>query len=271
MASNFDERSFLRPPGPYGPAGEIVPESQRVQAVGAGELAYGALLGMVEEGYSYLPVRDETEILGMVSAMGVLRRLLDDPVVRARLQEMPVGSLTEPAVFVGLHEWVDTQLDWGNDQAALVGTPQDLRGIITYADLLRRVHDFSAAFLVLSEIESQFRFLFATLFPFERWRDRIHAALRARSKQPDGGPMPQAIGDMTFWHYMALVDAPGFAEALRPHSAKTTIWLSRQTDTVRQIRNDVMHFRRRIDGQAIEKLQQLRDELGWILASVRKG
>jgi len=269
MAGDQDERFSFRPPGPYGPAGEIVPERQRVQAVGSQEVALEALQGMVDEGYSYLPVKDDGEVRGSVSAMGVLRRLLDDPLVRERLQALAVGSFAERAVFVGVDEWVDTQLDWCEDQAALVGTPRDLRGIITYSDLLRRLHDFSEAFLVISEIESQFRALYGALFPFECWREPIHATLRQRSSSPEGGRLPEKLEDLTFWHYATLVDADEFAARLRPHAMKSTAWLSQQTHTARLIRNDVMHFRRRIDRSAIEKLQQLRNELGHILQSAR--
>jgi len=105
MASDQDERFLFRPPGPYGPAGEIVPERQRVQAVGSQEVALEALQGMVDEGYSYLPVKDDGEVRGIVSTGDQRGRTIGFPTANVGVE--PGTCLPADGVYAGVHRRPD--------------------------------------------------------------------------------------------------------------------------------------------------------------------
>jgi CBS domain-containing protein len=247
-----------------------VPQGQKVAVVHEADGLPDALERMIESGFSYLPVTRQGCVVGVVSVHGALRSLLEDPRVRQILQERAIGAIMKTPNFVGPSEWVDDQFDWCNDEAALVGSPEQVHGIITAADLLQRLHDFSAAFLQLSEIEANYRAIYSHVFPWKEWQARIHRCIRNRSTQGESQYMPTSVSDMTYWHYEALLLDKETGAQLERYCMKSLDWMARKTAEARYIRNDTMHFRRKIDPGALEKLQQLNRELVAIVASIRE-
>lgn len=266
----MSEHAPFRATGPYGPAKEIIPKSQHLLAFPAQTNLLEALERLLDENYSQAPVVTNGEITGMLSLKQVVRGLLEDDAVRVRLAGMLVGAHIESAKFVPRDQWVDTQVDWLDDATALVGEPASVEGIITHADLLRRVHDFTRAFLEIAEIEAAYRHILESLCPLASWRaeyDRVFEALRREGKDLY---LPKDYKDFDHKHYEHVLRDVKFAELIQPHAHVHMSRLAEMAQSARFIRNDVMHFKRPVNPDMVEKLEQLREQLQLILKRIKQ-
>lgn len=84
-------------------------------------------------------MKDAAECLGVLRLFEVIRQLLLEQWFRDRLRNMPVGSHIDLSPrYVGPDEWVDVGFEWQGDDLALVGSPRDLRGMLTAIENLGR-------------------------------------------------------------------------------------------------------------------------------------
>jgi CBS domain-containing protein len=266
--SSADPLDAYRAPGPYGPAGEIVPKHQVLLQFEAHTSLREALERMLEEGYTLAPVCHHGRTVGVLSVQSALRQLLADPLVQAALTNRTAGEQIEGAVFVPAERWVDTDFDWQGDTAALVGDADRVLGIITHADLLRRVDDFARAFLVIAEIEMAFRMVLETLLPWSAWEPEYQRIFDAATNRTGDQYKPKKPDELTYWHYEMVLRDPRCQELLAPHVIVPCVRLAEMTKTARLIRNDVMHFRRPANGDMVENLERLRLQLQAALGSI---
>jgi CBS domain-containing protein len=250
-----------RAPGPYGPAGEIVPKHQVLLQFEAHTGLREALERMLEENYTLAPVTHHGRTVGVLSIQSALRQLLADPQVQSALANRTAGEQIEEAVFVPAERWVDTDFDWQGDTAALVGDADEVLGIITHADLLRRVDDFARAFLVIAEIEMAFRMVLEALLPWSSCEAEYQRIFDAATNRTGDQYRPKKPDELTYWHYEMVLRDTRAQELLAPHVIVPCIRLADMTKTARLIRNDVMHFRRPASGDMVENLERLRLQL----------
>lgn len=251
----------FRAPGPYGPAGEIVPKHQVLLGFDAGTSLMHALETMLEEGYSHAPVTHRGRTVGVLSLHSALRVLLAQPAIKAALSGQTAGEPLDSAVFVPEGRWVDTDFDWQGDTAALVGDAETVRGIITHSDLLRRVDDFARAYLIIAEIEMAFRLLLERLFPWATWESEFQRVFDASTTRTNDPFKPKRLEDFSYWHYEVILRDARFQMELANHVIVPCERLADMTKSARQIRNDVMHFKRPTDGDMVETLARLRLQL----------
>lgn len=268
--STDDTSSSFRPAGPYGPAGDIVPKHQVLLQLEAGSSLHEGLQRMLDEGFSLAPVSHRGLVVGALSLQSVVRQMLALPDVQVALAGHTAGEHIEAAVFVPPERWVDTDFDWQGDTAALVGKPEHVQGIITHADLLRRVDDFTRAFLIIAETELAIRKVLGELFPMTTWGPAFLRVFEASTSRLVDPYKPRSVEEFSYWHYEMVFRDAEFQKVLAPHVIVPCGRLADMTKKARHIRNDVVHFRRSADGDMVENLEVLRIQVLAILGSMER-
>jgi CBS domain-containing protein len=251
-------------PSPFGPARILVPENQQVICIPSSTAVSDALRKMIDANFSQLPVIDQNKrIVGVFSYRSLGERVyeLQDKIA---LSTLPVSECLEPAKFLGPDEYIDTSnaVDFYEDDYVIVGTPDDVLGILSVADVFIRLNDFAEAFVLLHETELGLRRLIEeNLGP-----EGVSAALEAintrnRQQRLHGRPL-MTIEDCEFHHYIDLVTSksnwPAFEKSF-PSATRELI--NRELFLVNDIRNDVVHFRRQITRADTVVLNRFRDRL----------
>lgn len=256
--------------GPYGPARAFVPKGQDIAWIDSKDTLLAALERLAEAGYSQAPVRHLGRCIGMLEVARVLKALLEDPRFRDLASAMPAGDLTSPPRFLGEDKWIDQNFDWLADDAALVGSPENLKGLITPSDVLRRVNDYTEAFSVIAEIEEISRALITLLFTEDEQRDLLPEVLRNSIKGGGTPFIPQKPDQFGFQHYSSLFAHVQLFSRIEPHCHWSRTKLEGELTRARYIRNDVMHFKRQAEPTEVERLRVLGNQLSEIERSVRE-
>ena len=197
---------------------------------------------MMTRRYSQLPVtQDMRRIDGMISWRSMGRvRASGEPCKFVRDCLDPVRILDQDAPFF---EAVDTITE---QEVVLVrGRDRKITGIVTTSDLSREYHQKAAPFLLLGEVEDRIRILI----------DRNLSDEIKDAKNPgDSKREIEEASDLTFGEYVRLLES-------RKNWKKLRLGIDRKLfiellDDVREVRNDVMHFRP--DSSEPENLDKVR-------------
>lgn len=204
---------------------------------------------MMTHRYSQLPVtQDMRRIDGMISWRSMGRaRARGDACEHVRDCLEPVRILDQDAPFF---EAVDTITD---EEVVLIrGTDRTITGIVTTADLSREYHEKAEPFLLLEEVEDRIRILIGR---------NLSAAEIRRVKDPaDDGREIEDVDDLTFGEYVRLLESPENWEKLRL-GIDRKLFVKLLND-VREVRNDVMHFRPdSSEPEDLDKVRMLRSLL----------
>jgi hypothetical protein len=137
-------------------------------------------------------------------------------------------------------------------QYVLVRDQGRITGIVTASDLSLQFQQLAEPFLLLREIENRIRLIIGDAFS--------PAELSGIPDPEDSGRAVSSIYDLTFGQYIRLLQNPD-------NWMKTNLSIDRaafcdQLDSIRKIRNDVMHFNP--DPMKAEDLQLLRDFLNFL-------
>lgn len=158
-----------RRPGPFGPARILLPEGQVVQTIRDVEPVASALERLADSGYDQLPVLDSSSrVVGVFSWKSFGRRLSEIYSLDVDFASLSVvhTELDQPQ-YLAPDTYVDTETDWKETDYALVGSPDNLFGVLTLTDIYGRLNDFAEAFVLIFEIEHEIRDLFRDLYSSE--------------------------------------------------------------------------------------------------------
>ena len=198
---------------------------------------------MIMHRYSQLPVtQNMRRIDGMISwrSMGRARasgRACEH--VRDCLE--PVRILDQDAPFF---EAVDTITE--REVVLVRGKNRKITGIVTTADLSREYHQKAEPFLLLEEVEDRIRALISGNLSDEEIK---------QARDPgDGEREIEGVDDLTFGEYVRLLGSRKNWDKLRLGIDRKL--LVKLLNDVREVRNDVMHFRP--DSSEPEDLDQVR-------------
>lgn len=198
---------------------------------------------MIMHRYSQLPVtQNMRRIDGMVSWRSMGRaRASGDACEHVRDCLEPVHILGQDAPFF---EAVDTITE--REVVLVRGKDRTITGIVTTADLSREYHQKAEPFLLLEEVEDRIRVLINRSFAAAEIK-------RAKISDDDTREIEDA-GDLTFGEYVRLLESRNNWKNLRLRiDRKVFVGL---LDDVREVRNDVMHFRP--DSSEPENLDKVR-------------
>lgn len=219
-----------------------------------------ALIRMMESNYSQLPVVDEQGYLtGIISEQSITRAYFyaNDSV---KLSTLPVHHCQTSAVTISPEADVFDVLGLLRDVAAVI-VVQNRKpiGLITYYDATHFFRNVSEGLMYVEDIEVMLRQYIESVFPDE---SKLNAALIhafGQSKQDPSQPYRQ-YEKMSFYDHMQFITHPQnwshFEAYLEP------VELFRQhMDQVRNIRNQLAHFRDELSPIQLHTLIHVRDWL----------
>jgi len=203
---------------------------------------------MLMHRYSQLPVtQDRRRIDGMVSWRSIGRvRARGDACehVRDCLESVRILDQDDP-----FFEAVDTIT---KEEVVLVRGKDRITGIVTTSDLSREYHQKAEPFLLLGEVEDRIRILISRNLSDEEIK-------KAKDPGDDTREIEDAA-DLTFGEYVRLLES-------RENWQKLRLGIDRKLfvgllNDVREVRNDVMHFRPdSSEPEDLDKVRMLRSLL----------
>lgn len=200
---------------------------------------------MLTRNYSQLPVtQNKRDIDGMISWRSIGRARVKGATcrfVRDCLEEIYV--LDQDAPFFKAVDAITER-----EVVLVLGRDRTITGIVTTADLSREYNRKAAPFLLLGEVEDRLRVLISNNLSIEEIK-------RARDPADDARKIEDA-SDLTFGEYVKLLESPENWEKLRL-SIDRKLFVELLNE-VREVRNDVMHFRPdSTEPENLDKVRQL--------------
>lgn len=227
--------------GPYGPAGSILDNDQKLVWVNEDDSLRDALTLLCAHRYLQTPALGGDRCVGVLGLINVLGRLLEEEPFKSALGARKVGDYLDlKPRYLDASAAIDEDIDWHHDGYSLIGNPKKVRGILTAADLLKRLRTHVEAFVLLEAIERDLRSLFDKLLPLPASRDLVLSAIDAK-----GFERPRKFGtyaDLTYGHYEAICHNDATFEHLDPACTWERKRLVNAIREVGGIRNRVVHF-----------------------------
>lgn len=246
----------------------VIPLDQQVVAVRPEVLAYEALQTMEENGFSQLPVVVGREVLGIFSyrsyAKAIVKHASSTPASQKfNPLELPVDECLEPADFARVS---DEFIKWfeyiDQNDAVLVGEPNRLQGIVTAMDILRYLYGVASPFVLIAETELALRALIRLGVDAATLVTCIKTCLADKY----GDNPPSSLEEMTFNDYVQIIGDGRNWQHFLPIFGGDRIRTRIKLEQLRDLRNDVFHFKREITTVDYEDLAALRD---WMLLKAR--
>ena len=277
--------------GPFGPAWALIPKDQQTLVLDGSTPASDAVERLVDNSFSQIPVADKTGIIiGVFSWKSFGKRVADLHATKIKPTELPIREAMEPARFIGREVYIDTETDWGDIDHILVGTDDDLLGILCIADVFGRLNDFAEAFVLLYEIEHEIRDLIHDVYDDGELAKVLEAMMASANRQAaevvdelkqvikERGTIPavgkairllcsggsrrlESLEDFTFAQYRTLICSEANWPSFEPVFDTIRELLDADFDKVNELRNIVFHFRRGITPKDTDCLRRFRDRL----------
>jgi CBS domain-containing protein len=245
----------------------LLPDGQVVLSVPPEMPAREALALMRQHGYSQLPVKQGDSVLGLFTYRAFALEVAKIGVANIDASSLPVEEFLEhekPA-YALLNDEFRSLIDILDERdSVLVGSSENLIAILAPMDVLRYLYSVANAFVLLEEIELALRALIQTVTKEEsvfRWC--VENALSAKYRERQS---PHCLENMTFDDYLALVRDGRNWQHFQAAFGGTRDRTRARLEPVRDIRNDVFHFRRELSVEDHERLSTCRD---WLLRCVR--
>jgi predicted transcriptional regulator len=245
----------------------ILPEDQSVRSVPPDTTAKNALGLMQEHGFSQLPVVEKNSVLGMFSYRAFALEVANsDP--KLDVNSLPVEDFLEhdkpeyarlSDEFRGLISTLDEK------DSVVVSGPEDLIAILTPMDVLRYLYSVANGFVLIEEIEVTLRALIREAVPDPETFSAC-VAMSLSSKYKDD-KLPQCVEEMTFEEYIGLLRDGRNWQHFHPVFGSTRDRVRGKLEPIRDLRNDVFHFRRELSAEDHQQLSVCRD---WLLRCSRK-
>jgi CBS domain-containing protein len=257
------------PSNPFHEVGSVFPGEVVIVSVTPQTHVGEALRVMLERRFSQLPVIENDEVLGVFSLWSLAQHLpLSTGIkVQTLLAEMEVGELMEQLPRVTVKDSIHailSQLE--RHDALLVDSPHGLQAVATSSDVLHYFYRVARPFILLQEIELSLRNLIELCAPGEKLKECIDRAL-AKSYEARKWTLPSNLKEMTFDDYRGIIvcsaNWPIF-EALLGHNRDL---VAARLERLRDIRNEVFHFRSDISLFDHQHLATSRD---WLLGKLKR-
>lgn len=148
------------------------------------------------------------------------------------------------------------------DDAILVGQPVNLQGVVTPMDVLNYLYKVAIPFVLLAEIELSLRKLLRVSVD----DDQLDECIRLTLKEKYGDDLPNSLEEMEFNDYIQIIGHGRTWPRFQYVFGRVGDWQRNRTrvdlERIRDLRNDVFHFRRELDPEDFDRLQECRS---WLL------
>jgi hypothetical protein len=223
---------------------------------------------MRERGFSQLPVKQGNSVLGLFTYRAFAMEVARAADTKIDMASLPVEEFLEheSLVYARLTDEFRNLIDvLDKNDSVVVSGPEDLIAIVTPMDVLRYLYSVANAFVLIEEIELALRSLIRAAAPSE---DLLRACIKnALSDKYQNAELPKRLEEMTFDDYVALLRDGRNWVRFGPVFGGTRERVRSRLEPVRDLRNDVFHFRRELSIEDHERLATCRN---WLLRCVRK-
>lgn len=246
----------------------VLPADQEILWVPPDMKAFDAIRLMKTHGFSQVPVKQGEEVLGIFSYRSFALETVILDLKRNKIDELPVEEFMQmvgPELFKHVTDEFAAIFDvLDRDGAALVGEPGRLRGIITAIDVLRYLYGVASPFVLLTEIEQSLRALIRRSVDEVTLNLCVQNSLKSIYKRPED--MPSRLEEMTFNDYVQVIGDGRNWERFVATMGGSRERTRAKLEEIRDLRNDVFHFKRTITPDDQSSLRRHRD---WILMRSR--
>ncbi len=241
----------------------VLPVDQKIISVVPETSVREALNLLSKHGFSQLPVMIEHEVLGLFSYRSFSQTLInlsnDTKSQIVNVGDMLVEDFIEQPTYARVTDefrsWFDA-ID--KRDAVLVGDPDRLQGIVTGMDILRHLYGVASPFVLIAEIELSLRALIRLAVN----PDELLACAKTCLKHYAEDGLPTDLEHMTFNDYVQIIGDGRNWGHFKPIFRGDRLRTRAKLEQVRDLRNDIFHFRREITVEDYETLSALRD---WML------
>jgi CBS domain-containing protein len=245
----------------------LMPKDQKLSMASPEMTVAEAVEEMRRCNYSQLPVAVGNVVLGVFSYRSLAARMLEMGLSGETAGGMPVDEFTEEWRFVHPSDGWESLLDLlDRKDGVLVGNRERVEGILTTMDALNYLYGIASPFVTLAEIELSLRRIIQACVDEDQWETCVQNCLTSKYR-PD--ELPSELSEMTFSDYVQII-AHGlnwelFADVFGQGEAQRKRTHSRLTE-VRDLRNEVFHFRRQLTDRDRRRLSA---HASWLQMKVR--
>lgn len=242
----------------------ILPEDQVVVAIPPSMGVAEALKIMKQRGFSQLPVVEGSAVLGVFSHRSFSEKVPYKINPKQPVGEMAVEEFIEKPRFARLtDEFKAVFRDLDESSVVLIGEDDRLQGVVTTMDVLNYLHAIANHYVLIAEIEITLRALIshgvdeATL---------VECCSRSLATSYEGRDIPTKLVEMSFNDYVQIVGHGLNWDHFHPVFGGIRQATRARLEEIRDLRNDIFHFRREVTMGDHEKLAEHRD---WLLRRAR--
>jgi predicted transcriptional regulator len=250
----------------------IIPIEQTVLKVSPDCLVRDAIGLMLKHGFTQLPVVSNNEVLGVFTYRAFAKEAASLDLDEMKQQRCAPGDLhvdefLEQFSFARVTEEIVSVFEsLDRDDAILVSTPTNLIGVLTPMDFLKYLYRVASPFVLISEIELSLRTLIRHALKDESMLEA--AAKRSLlSIYKTEERIPKSLEEMTFDNYQVMVSHGENWELFEVVLGNSRNRVCAKLTEIRNLRNDIFHFKREITMADHQTLAAHRD---WLLSKVKQ-
>lgn len=237
----------------------IVPKDQDVQFVPPDATARDAIAKMNAHGYSQLPVESDGVVQGIFSYRAFALEAMRYSDSREDLGALRVKEFLahEKRAFAPFQEHYQNTIEiLDRNDCVIVSGPHNLEAILTPMDVLRYLDTIVEHYVIIGEIERTLRSVAKAALSTEA---EVQGAIeRALSSKYNAETMPQGLDDLTFNDLATLICDGRNWNKFRPILGEARKRTLSRLKRVREIRNDLFHFRGELSGDKKDDLASCR-------------
>ena len=242
----------------------LIPDEQELKTISPSMTAADAIELMRERRFSQLPVVEGTEVLGIFSYRSFALEVIKMGKEKVLPGSLLVEDFIEKISFACVtDEFCEVFNSLDHDDAVLIGEPDRLQAIVVPMDVLRYLYGVASPYVLLGELELGIRGLMHWCQDDEQLSECAKTSLSSKYREKE---LPARLEDMTFDDYVWIIgdgrNWPKFETAFGSTRERTRGKL----ESIRDLRNDIFHFKRKVSVQDHEDLANYRD---WLLRRIR--
>lgn len=225
------------------------------------ETVKDALVHMVENDYSQLPVVDDDgHLTGIISEQAITRAFYHLAGDEISVLDLTVDHCQEQAVTLSLESDLFEALDrLRHTYAVVIVDGRKPIGILTDYDATHFFRDLYEGLLIVEDIEVTLRQIIESVFPTQADLDQTLIVFSGPDRQDETKPRKD-FDHMTFGNYIHFVKhEAAWPQFKRIFGSKALFF--QYMDQVREIRNQLAHFRGRPDVLQYDILRRARNWL----------
>ena len=249
----------------------IIPEGQQIKFIPPTTTVREAVELMRELNYSQLPVIQGNEVLGVFSYRSFAKEAAAVTFEKLKSQSYAPGDLTvdeclEKFDFANVTDDMDRVFrSVERDNGVLIGSPENLIGLLSPIDILLYLYNVANPFVMLSEIELALRALIRRSLSVEEIKNLAKKCLLKLYGTEER--IPLVLEDMTFDNYRALISYGETWSKFEKVFGGSRGRAGGKLAEISEIRNYLFHFRRKI---TVEDYEVLRGHRDWLLSKVKQ-